>query len=314
MAMRAFLRCVRLDPDAQRRAGVACTASLATDRPKRGAHRAQLAVQTAQWTAVYYVEFLKDHHRSRGEEEHLVSRLVLRATADACGVAQQSPLDLLGGEQLIEARMTAPETWRDLLLGKTEALRQRGIEKSAAGQETVPRAVFPGAFHPLHAGHRRMLQIAGKILAAPVEVEISILNVDKPPLDYLEIARRLEQFAAEQPIWLTRSATFEEKSRLFPGTTFVVGTDTLRRIADPRYYGGDASACRAAVERIAARGCRFLVFGRVEQGRIVDLADLELPRTLKSISTFVPETTFREDVSSSELRRQGIQAEPDSLL
>ena len=303
-------------PAARSGCGAACGNCLHGQPGNRSAearrHRAHLAVQTAEWTAVYCVEFFKDHPRSRGEEEHLVSRLVLRATADACGVARQLPLDLLDGEQLVEARTMAPATWCDLLLGKTEALRQRGIEKSTAGQEPVPRAVFPGAFHPWHAGHRRMLEIAGKILAAPVEAEISILNVDKPPLDYLEIAQRLGQFAAEQPIWLTRSATFEEKSRLFPGTTFVVGTDTLRRIADPRYYGGDASACRAAVERIAARGCRFLVFGRVEQGRFVDLADLELPQTLKSISTFVPETTFRQDVSSTELRRKTQEAQPDS--
>lgn len=119
-----------------------------------------------------------------------------------------------------------------------------------------------GAFNPLHVGHRRMIQIAHELLHEPVALDISIINVDKPPLDYMELQRRLGQFPPEQTIYLTRAATFEEKSRLFPGATFAVGADTLRRIAAPQYYGGSAAACQHAIERIAGRGCRFLVFGR----------------------------------------------------
>ena len=110
-------------------------------------------------------------------------------------------------------------------------------------------------------------------------------------------------FSRAQTLWLTRAATFEEKSRLFPGATFVVGADTLRRIADPRYFGGDATACQRATERIVARGCRFLVFGRQEEGRFVGLSDLDLPPQLRACCEEVPASEFREDACSTDIRR-----------
>jgi hypothetical protein len=126
-------------------------------------------------------------------------------------------------------------------------------------------------------------------------------------LDYMEIERRLRQFPADHPVCLSRAATFDEKSRLFAGATFLVGVDTLRRIADPRYYGDDESVCRGAIEKIAARGCRFLVFGRNLGQGFVRLADLDLLDPLRPICREVPPEVFREDVSSTEIRKSGEQ-------
>ena len=193
------------------------------------------------------------------------------------------------------AETTAPRPWQDLLLGKVEAVPHGGLDRP-------PAAVFPGAFNPLHAGHRGMAEVAGDILELPVCFEISILNVDKPPLDYVEIERRIGQFPPDKAVWLTRAATFEEKSRLFPGATFVVGVDTLQRIAAPRYYA-DLAACRAAMERIASRGCRFLVFSRDMGTGLVRLSDLDLPEVLHGTCREVPPERFREDISSTALRK-----------
>ncbi len=85
-----------------------------------------------------------------------------------------------------------------------------------------------------------------------MEWEISVRNVDKPPLDYLEIGQRVAQIPADEEVWLTRAATFDEKSRLFPGATFIVGVDTLQRIVEPRYYGNDRALLMQAVERLTA--------------------------------------------------------------
>jgi hypothetical protein len=150
-----------------------------------------------------------------------------------------------------------------------------------------------------------MMQLAHELLHEPVALEMSIVNVDKPPLDYAEIGRRLEQFTPEQTVYLTRAATFEEKSRLFPGATFLVGADTMRRIAAPQYYGGNQAACQAALERIAGRGCRFLFFGRQMDESFVRLADLDLPKVLQALCREVPPDVFREDVSSTSIRKSG---------
>ena len=183
------------------------------------------------------------------------------------------------------------------MLGRTAAVCHQGDDATAA--------IFPGAFHPLHAGHRRMIEIARDILGVPVAVEISILNVDKPPLDYTEIECRVAQFPPEQAIWLTRAATFEEKSRVFPRAVFLVGIDTLRRIAAWEYYRGDRRACLAALEDIAARGCRFLVFGRNVGKTRLRLADLELPDFFRDTCREVPPEQFCQDVSSTAIRKRG---------
>jgi len=320
MATAAWMRALQLplavsnDPaeggagDLEHLAGVACTASLASDRPKRGPHRVHVAVQTPSATLTASLELTKGR-RSRLEEEQLVSRLVLNHVAFACGVEGRLPLDLLEGEQILTTQTDAEPDWRELLLGRIDAF----CCGTAPSNEEGPSSgvIFPGAFHPLHDGHRRMAETAEALTGKQVEFELSIENVDKPPLDYTEIARRAEQFATSRPLWLTRTPTFTAKSQLFPAATFVVGADTIRRIADPRYYGGDSAACRSAIARIAENGCRFLVFGRWFDGSFHSLADLELPAELKALCREVPEETCRVDISSTELRRQSKSRLPD---
>jgi hypothetical protein len=237
--------------------------------------------------------------RTRREEERLAGRLVLGGVAEACGLTERLDLGLFDDEPFVEQTTTGPQPWQDLLAGRVRTVRHGGPPQPV---DAGPGAIFPGAFHPIHAGHRRMVELAQAVLDRPVELEISIENVDKPPLDFFEIRRRIQAIGPERTVWLTRSPTFEEKSTLFPGATFVAGADTLRRIADPAYYAGDSAAPGEAIGRIAARGCRFLVFGRVIGGRFQVLADLGLPDELASICTEVPAERFREDVSSTEIR------------
>ncbi|MEN1681669.1 MAG: hypothetical protein AAGJ46_18970, partial [Planctomycetota bacterium] len=130
---------------------------------------------------------------------------------------------------------------------------------------------------------------------------------DKPRLDYLALDQRLAAIAEKLPgieVWLTRLPTFVSKSGQFPGGSFVVGADTILRIADPKYYGGSESARDAAMATLAERGCRFLVFGRVVDGHFETLDDLPLPKTLRNLCDGVPASEFREDISSTQLRAE----------
>jgi nicotinamide mononucleotide (NMN) deamidase PncC len=278
-------------------AGVACTAGLRTDRPRLGSHRIHVALQTAELTATWSLELLKER-RSRPEEERIAGRMLLNAVAESCGIEARLTLDLLEGEQVQESRTMALQPWQDLLLGKVDVVSQG---------KTAPSnpAILSGAFNPLHNGHRRIAQVGAELLKKPVVMEITILNPDKPPLDYYEIERRVKQFDPDQPVLLTRAATYEEKARLFPGTTFLVGTDTLRRIAMDRYYHNNPVACRHSLEQIVQRGCKFLVFGRDMGTGFMRLADLDLPDSLRAVCREVPLDVFREDVSSTGIRKSG---------
>lgn len=190
----------------------------------------------------------------------------------------------------------------DLLLG----VRRRLILRDGAPTNDPPIALlFPGAFNPRHVGHLQMAEVAERRCGEPVVWELSIANVDKPPLDFISIRERVEALKfddARRPIALTRAPTFREKSELFPHATFIVGVDTLIRIADPKYYAGDPSQRDAAVAEIASRGCRFLAFGRIINGEFKVLSDLTLPPALAAICDEVPASEFREDISSTQLR------------
>jgi len=94
-----------------------------------------------------------------------------------------------------------------------------------------------------------------------------------------------------------------KKAELVPGCIFIVGSDTLLRIGDQVYYDGDAAKRDAAIERIARCGCRFLVFGRMIGSDFRSLADCDVPASLRALCDEVPEPTFREDISSTGLRR-----------
>jgi hypothetical protein len=165
------------------------------------------------------------------------------------------------------------------------------------------QAVLPGAFNPLHEGHRRMALLAERAVAAPVAFELSIDNVDKPPLDIDAVEQRLFQFDQEHTICLTRAATFVQKAQLFAGAHFLVGADTILRVADPRYYAGDERERDAAIDQLVNRGARFLVFGRTIGGRFHSLTQLALPERLHAICSEVLEGEFRVDVSSTDIRR-----------
>ena len=137
----------------------------------------------------------------------------------------------------------------------------------------------------------------------PLAFEISVTNVDKPPLTVPVVRDRLTQFAWKAPVELTRATTFVEKSRLFPGTTFVVGADTAERLFGVRYYGGDEALMHEALDEIANSGGSFLVAVRLGAGgRVRALSDLSVPRHFADLFSEIPEHHFRVDISSSELR------------
>lgn len=280
-------------PGADHIFGFAATASLATDRAKRGPCRAHVAVQTLAQTS--HAALALSGERPAQEAalaEHCWRTLLLALKLEA--LEQRT-----AGEAGKIEQVLAPKPWRSLISGASRAIFiDRG---SGTPSEQCGELLFPGAFNPLHEGHRRMMAIAEAKTGLSGAFELSVRNIDKPLLDYIEIQRRLAQF--QHPVWLTRMPSFVEKANRFPGAVFIVGIDTLVRIANRRYYGGDAELERA-LAALAERKARFLVFGRTLKGAFQGLAQVELPAALRQMCVAVSEAEFRADISSTALRRK----------
>ena len=118
----------------------------------------------------------------------------------------------------------------------------------------------------MHNGHVKMAEYAEKLTGEKVTLEISIFNVDKPPLDFIEMQSRYDALQEEPSAVLNKwslvfsnAPTFVEKCRLFPGATFIVGIDTLKRIVEMKYYDSSKDKRDRALQEIVNLGNRFIV-------------------------------------------------------
>ena len=109
----------------------------------------------------------------------------------------------------------------------------------------------------------------------------------------------------------------EQKAAEFPNLHFVIGTDTLVRLVDKKYYDNSEGKM---IQTLTSMPCRFVVGGRLEQSKVtandVSKSSLSAANTqfitgqqeVKALpgqlqSKFVLLKDFRVDISSTELRK-----------
>ena len=183
--------------------------------------------------------------------------------------------------------------------------------------------------------------------------EMSLTNADKPPMEVSEATRRINLFDRcldtgddestpdvsmpdDWGILLTSAPLFVQKVGILgqcvaPSSasvpfldesgaakarrkmTFIIGTDTMVRIINPKYYGDSIDGMLAAVREMGEAGVHFVVGGRLEQGKgkgeepkfITGEEELEaLPSDVRDMFTIIQEEDFRLDLSSTELRKR----------
>jgi hypothetical protein len=300
MAERAHARARWLVPG-ESAIGLGCTASLVSDRPKRGEHRLHVATCTELAVRTYTLTLTKGA-RDREAEENIVDGVILNALAAAMNIYEQVELPVLAGEELQMDATPASHPLARLLMNGISTFCVQSDGRQIIGA-ALPALLMSGSFNPVHAGHWQLAEAASRLTGTAAAFELSITNVDKPPPSAEEIRRRIAQFEGRVDLWLTRAPTFAEKAALFPGTTFVIGSDTAIRLVQPRYYDDSEERMLAALDIIRTRGCRFLVAGRVSSdGKFMHLDQINIPASHRALFTPIAESDFRADLSSTILR------------
>lgn len=325
--------------------GVGCASALRSDTSKRNSRAfVAVSFSDARQVAMKIDLVGGDSDstkRSRFEEDVFVSHCILTCLEHALESAS-APSTLLElttgcGDQLcitlpIPARYNPDEVVRQaadkILCGEEEAV---SLIPTAEGFKCLTQAflppkslVFPGSFNPPHEGHVKLVQAALTESSCQVAwFELSITNADKPSLASDEIVRRIQHFLtlADMPerwgILLTNAPLFKQKVDILQPQQvvrsfdqkiplhMVIGTDTLVRLLNPKYYNDCEEQMIAALDDMA---CHFVVGGRVQQKLgdpdFVSGEDdvRQLPERLRAKFTLLKD--FRVDISSTDIRDQ----------
>ena len=290
MAANAYKKCMQIDPEYKKKylIGISVTASLATTYTKIGDHKFYISVQTESFTKSIECLLIKGS-RSREEEEQLITEYVLSLVAECCDIKKNMPHH---DEIPIIHTIKAEKSWKKLLNNDVNFI---------SSDRSTPELIFPGSFNPLHDGHLKMRELAEKKTGMRATFEICARNADKPPLTFHEIKRTLDQFTDNDSWVMTSAGRFSEKAEMFPNSVFIIGADTLMRVFDEKFYSNKKDMLDH-IDRFNDHNINFLVFGRKVNKKFISLRDIVIPENIKNRCTGFEEGSFRDDISSTELR------------
>jgi nicotinic acid mononucleotide adenylyltransferase len=302
LAMAACMESRKIANGAYPTVGIGGTSSLVKPDGERDGreHVIFVSIQDALHTHTTSIKLDTSLNRSRVEEEWINAVAILQAIATARG-AVAMPNNHLTGTDLISTESSAKpnQALSDVVLG-TSPFYFSGNEPL-----TSPMVICSGSFNPLHEAHITLLKLGEKITDLRGIFELSITNVDKPPLDFIEIEKRMSQFESKSlPLILTNQPRYFGKMEIFAKDSyFVMGSDTFARVVDGRYY----DRTETPISHFESRGARFIVAARkLGDGAVLTgeeiIQNTQNPAGWSAITTCIPPDNFLMDVSSTEIR------------
>lgn len=219
MAIASYLKAANGCPEGKSPVGIGATASVATIKQHRGAHRVCVAAISRLGVYGEEIKLEKRDSSARDDDGAAVDAIITHAILT---VTNHTTMAWVIGENLgnisegdfrqsIASRPLFTRTGRRLPVPMTQI------------------SLFPGAFNPVHAGH----------LANTTESTIFQITTRPPhkdPLTIHEQLNRVAQIRKDRDVLLLEGAgPYLEKARLFPGSTIILGPDALQRMLDPKW-------------------------------------------------------------------------------
>jgi nicotinic acid mononucleotide adenylyltransferase len=246
---------------------------------------------------------------TREEQEHITSDFIIEKVGRICVPDKKIELVSLNDtlvEEIVDKEAEAERSVADLLLKTLENINSNKncepLKVDMGICDVKRKVILSGSFNPCHKNHVEMARIAANKYKEKICFEISLANVDKPPIDFISLKDRVNSILEHRDeifmgnIYITNSPLFADKAILFPDSVFLIGADTLNRLFNDKYYryGEDR---KSLLNHFQKYNVRFLVFQR-KNSEISD--DMNIP----DICDIVSMDMYTDDGTSSTTIRE----------
>lgn len=298
LAMQAYYMAYK--PGGAPAVGVGLSASVASTREHRGAHRVFAAYFSDTGCRLVSVEIKKG--------VGLISRIKDGALCDFVGLTM-----LLKGTNVLGVLddLAMPDFLKEMILSyrdepADDLAREQFFKRSyfSASGYRYPvlcsgmQTIYPGAFNPAHDGHFGCE--AAYLKANPGKSVVFAICADppnKPALTTAEMLQRAKGLKGRNRMITSGDAFYIEKARRNPMCHMILGADAALRLLDPK-WGIDVTA---TLEEFESLRTVIHVFGRVIDGVFVSGDDVR-EKVPYPYRYFFKAIEGRWDVSSSEIR------------